>query len=238
MGPEQVAKLRSELDIVQTNAQVFGEMLVTLQPGDENPEDFELLKELHKTCKQMQARVVDLLGKISMADVTADLLRYNDEFNNSFKAFENYIEERERRSSRSAHTPTNTFTRQPPPAVSFDNEPALIRFDDDDVDGGPATLTTGFQNMNIQPTSSRPVQQPALSATSATTRTVAHHQDPECDVKEVEQWLKIQGDDSDNDEHPAPSANGTTTAFNNFLQKRASTIPAEPSSSQSMYPPL
>ena len=26
-----------------------------------------------------------------------DLLRYNDEFNNSFKAFENYMEERNRR---------------------------------------------------------------------------------------------------------------------------------------------
>jgi hypothetical protein len=81
---------------------------------------------------------------------------------------------------------------------------------------------------------------------------MAHHQDPECDVKEVEQWLKIQGDvstavrqtvisidfsqDSDNDEQP--STNDTTAAFNNFLQKRASTIPAEPRSSQSMYPPL
>ena len=83
---------------------------------------------------------------------------------------------------------------------------------------------------------------------------MGHHQDPECDVKEVEQWLKIQGDvsptvrktfiatnllqDSDNDEQPAPSSDDTTAAFNNFLQKRASTIPAEPRSSQSLYPPL
>ena len=88
---------------------------------------------------------------------SADLLRYNDEFNNSFKAFENYIQERERRSGRSAHTPTNTFTRQQPPAVaSFDNEPALIRFDDDDE---PATLTTGFQNMS----SSSPTPLPILT---------------------------------------------------------------------------
>lgn len=43
MSADQIAKLRSELDIVQTNAQVFGEMLVTLQPGEENPQDFELL---------------------------------------------------------------------------------------------------------------------------------------------------------------------------------------------------
>jgi hypothetical protein len=43
MSAEQIAKLRSELDVVQTNAQVFGEMLVTLQPGEEDPQDFELL---------------------------------------------------------------------------------------------------------------------------------------------------------------------------------------------------
>ncbi|CAF3593292.1 unnamed protein product [Rotaria sp. Silwood1] len=43
MTPEQIAKLRSELDVVQTNVQVFGEMLVTLQPGEEHPLDLDLL---------------------------------------------------------------------------------------------------------------------------------------------------------------------------------------------------
>jgi hypothetical protein len=43
MTAEQVAKLRSELDVVQTNGHIFGEMLVTLQPGVEHPKDLELL---------------------------------------------------------------------------------------------------------------------------------------------------------------------------------------------------
>ncbi len=43
MTAEQIAKLRSELDVVQTNAQVLGEMLITLQPGEEHPQDFEFL---------------------------------------------------------------------------------------------------------------------------------------------------------------------------------------------------
>ena len=48
MSAEQLAKLRSELDVVQTNAQVYGEMLITLQPGEEDPQDFELLMvEIH-----------------------------------------------------------------------------------------------------------------------------------------------------------------------------------------------
>ncbi len=43
MTPEQIAKLRSELDVVQTNGQVLGEMLITLQPGEEHPQDFDFL---------------------------------------------------------------------------------------------------------------------------------------------------------------------------------------------------
>jgi hypothetical protein len=90
MTPEQIAKLRSELDVVQTNAQVLGEMLITLQPGEEHSQDLDLLmvkkknfffvfienkikiflKELHKTCKQMQLRIIDLLSQISIDDIT------------------------------------------------------------------------------------------------------------------------------------------------------------------------
>ncbi|CAF1562897.1 unnamed protein product, partial [Rotaria sordida] len=55
--------------------------------------------------------------------------------------------------------------------------------------------------------------------------------DPERDVREVEQWLKIQGDDPDNDE-PIHHDSGTTAAFENFLHKRAATIPDEPVSEQ------
>jgi len=88
MSPEQIAKLRSELDVVETNARVFAEMLFTLQPGQEDPQDFELLmvitffsldfkvkvkffsKELHNTCKQMQTRIVELLSQISIDEIT------------------------------------------------------------------------------------------------------------------------------------------------------------------------
>ena len=62
----------------------------------------------------MQARIVDLLAQVSIDDITGDslfirlididipwilvdLLRYNDEFNNAFKTYESYMEERDRR---------------------------------------------------------------------------------------------------------------------------------------------
>ena len=41
---EQMAKLRSELDIVQQNCHVFGEMLTEQIPGQEQPDDWALLQ--------------------------------------------------------------------------------------------------------------------------------------------------------------------------------------------------
>ncbi|CAF4609116.1 unnamed protein product [Rotaria sp. Silwood1] len=240
MSAEQIAKLRSELDIVQTNAEVFGEMLITLQPSDENPQDFELLMELHNTCKQMQARVIDLLSQITIDDITVDLLRYNDQFNNAFKQFENYMQERNRRFgssqmpilNRTGTSPTRTNSMSQSPtnktlssSRDTDNVPALITFEDEPINN--------FQNMRINPTSQGVVPrntQPQSTA-STTTRAATNYQDPERDVREVEHWLKIQGDDPDNDE-PLQQDDGTTAAFDNFLKKRASTIPDEPISEQ------
>lgn len=45
--PEQLAKLRSELDIVQGNVQVMSEMLTELTPGQEEAGDLELLQVKH-----------------------------------------------------------------------------------------------------------------------------------------------------------------------------------------------
>ena len=41
---EKLAKLRSQLDVVQGNVQVMSEMLIAVTPGEENPDDRELLK--------------------------------------------------------------------------------------------------------------------------------------------------------------------------------------------------
>ncbi|CAF3132409.1 unnamed protein product [Rotaria sp. Silwood2] len=189
----------------------------------------------------MQARVIDLLSQVSLDDITVDLLRYNDEFNNAFKTFENYMQERNKRfgstqmpiSNQMITSPirtSNSISKSPINKTSSsphdaDNAPALITFDDEP--------TNSFQNMRIYPTPSgvvprniQPQPRPA-----ATTQSATNYQDPERDVREVEQWLKIQGDESDNDES-SHQESGTTDAFNNFLQKRASTIPNEPISDQ------
>lgn len=183
---EQLAKLRSELDVVQTNGQIFGEMLVTLQPGEEHPDDLELLLELHKTCKQMQARIIDLLSQISIDDMTVDLLRYNDEFNNSFKTFDNYMEERERRVGPlpgvtaaplhvASEATASTITSSP--VHKQHNEPALIKFDDEAAD-----LHTGLDNIHMNSSVSESAAKPTVSqqnTATVTTRPVSNHQEPE-----------------------------------------------------------
>ncbi len=45
---EQLAKLRSELDIVQENMTILNEMLTELTPGNEHPSDLELLSVGHR----------------------------------------------------------------------------------------------------------------------------------------------------------------------------------------------
>ncbi|CAF0978869.1 unnamed protein product [Adineta steineri] len=242
MTPEQIAKLRSELDVVQTNAQVFGEMLVTLQPGEEHPEDFQFLMELHKTCKQMQARIFDLLSQISIDDITVDLLRYNDEFNNSFKNFESYMQERERRvgsshipiPNQTALAPKTSFstsqspTKKPMPSPSNqNNEPALIKFDEE-----PIGLSAGLQNLRVNPTSPDSTTKNTQQQSTATviTRSATNTQELERDAKEVEQWLNLNDDKNSNQQ-----GNGTTNAFNDFIEKRASLIPDDPVSEQQIH---
>lgn len=44
LTPEQRAKLQSELDVVQSNMTVLGEMLYEVKPGEEQPDELELLQ--------------------------------------------------------------------------------------------------------------------------------------------------------------------------------------------------
>lgn len=72
-----------------------------------------------------------------------DLLRYNDEFLNSFKTFEQYIQERDRRLSSTHNMPkfnstnTNTNSNTNTNTSTYTNtvyeEPLLINFDDEPV---------------------------------------------------------------------------------------------------------
>ncbi|TSO37075.1 TOM1-like protein 2 [Bagarius yarrelli] len=89
-NPEQIARLRSELDIVRGNCKVMSEMLTEMVPGQEDASDLELLQELNRTCRAMQQRIVELISRVSNEDVTEELLHVNDDLNNIFLRYERY----------------------------------------------------------------------------------------------------------------------------------------------------
>uniref|UniRef100_A0A8C4EMN1 Target of myb1 like 2 membrane trafficking protein n=1 Tax=Dicentrarchus labrax TaxID=13489 RepID=A0A8C4EMN1_DICLA len=77
--PEQIARLRSELDVVRGNTKVMSEMLTEMVPGQEDASDLELLQELNRTCRAMQQRVVELISRVSNEEVTEELLHMLNE---------------------------------------------------------------------------------------------------------------------------------------------------------------
>lgn len=52
------------------------------------------MKELHRTCRAMQQRVVELISRVSNEEVTEELLHVNDDLNNIFLRYERYFSER------------------------------------------------------------------------------------------------------------------------------------------------
>ncbi|KAM7355646.1 TOM1-like protein 2 isoform 3-T3 [Cochliomyia hominivorax] len=94
LSAEQIAKLHSELEIVSMNMSILGEMLTELKPGLEEADDYQLLNDLTATCKEMQSRIVDLIGRVTDDELTAELLRINDELNNLFLRHQRYEKNR------------------------------------------------------------------------------------------------------------------------------------------------
>ncbi|XP_006875600.1 PREDICTED: TOM1-like protein 2 isoform X3 [Chrysochloris asiatica] len=87
---EQIARLRSELDVVRGNTKVMSEMLTEMVPGQEDSSDLELLQELNRTCRAMQQRIVELISRVSNEEVTEELLHVNDDLNNVFLRYERF----------------------------------------------------------------------------------------------------------------------------------------------------
>uniref|UniRef100_A0A8C5KQR1 Target of myb1-like 2 (chicken) n=1 Tax=Jaculus jaculus TaxID=51337 RepID=A0A8C5KQR1_JACJA len=99
---EQIARLRSELDVVRGNTKVMSEMLTEMVPGQEDSSDLELLQELNRTCRAMQHRIVELISRVSNEEVTEELLHVNDDLNNVFLRYERFERYRSGRSVQNA----------------------------------------------------------------------------------------------------------------------------------------
>ncbi|KAM3914723.1 target of Myb1 membrane trafficking protein [Leptodactylus fuscus] len=112
---EQMAKLRSELEVVNGNVKVMSEMLTELVPQKATPSDLELLQELNRTCRSMQQRVLELIPRVTHEQLTEELLIVNDNLNNVFLRYERFERIFAGQTGRAAEnqTPTNTAAASP-----------------------------------------------------------------------------------------------------------------------------
>ncbi|XP_021113993.1 target of Myb protein 1 isoform X2 [Heterocephalus glaber] len=115
--PEQIGKLRRELELVTGNVRVMSEMLTELAPTQAEPADLELLQELHRTCRAMQQRLLELIPHISNEQLTEELLMVNDNLNNVFLRHERF----ERfRTGQTAKTPRDAEPAADPISTAAD----------------------------------------------------------------------------------------------------------------------
>lgn len=152
LTPEQMNKLKVELDVVQLNMKIFSEMLTELKPGDEHNDDWDLLVELSTTCQSMQKRIVDLIEKVANEEVTNELLRINDELNNLFMRYERYQKKRNVSSEPSQDISMIASTSEAIPSVLKSKAPeksqitSLIDFTDEEPD-----LLNDMKDLQIVP---------------------------------------------------------------------------------------
>ncbi|KAI3365566.1 hypothetical protein L3Q82_010656, partial [Scortum barcoo] len=166
--PEQICRLRSELDIVRGNTKVMSEMLTEMVPGQEDASDYELLQarncyflpfsmsELNRTCRAMQQRIVELISCVSNEAVTEELLHVNDDLNNIFLRYERYERFRSGRSS----------------AQTVNNGVLSEATEDNLIDLGPGSPAVVSNMPNAAPTSlppaiTAPAGRPSSPATLA-----------------------------------------------------------------------
>lgn len=149
LSGDQLTKLQSELDIVTVNMTILSDMLSQLVPGQEAESDYQMLTALAETCKEMQGRVVELIGKVTNDEITAELLRINDELNNLFLRHARY---EKNRNPQTAGAQAATATTASPSAIlgsalgvpAAGGESSLIDLDDSNGGADLATTLSGL----------------------------------------------------------------------------------------------
>lgn len=235
MTPEQLSKMRGEVDIVKSNLHVFSEMLGELKPGQEDPDDLQLLIDLHQTIRTMQDRIVQLLGIVNNEEVTGELLVVNDEMNSLFLRFERYERQRKGAGIQSRALPqlppvTPAAPLTPRSGQSKQTSNTLIDISSNEKannlqhDMGSLSLGTSSH----QPGAESSTDFDAFASTRLGQNTIPTHAPPPVPVaaakaselEEMEKWLKAQPET----QPLQPSADRpqlSSSEFDRFLESRA-----------------
>ncbi|XP_044533485.1 target of Myb protein 1 isoform X2 [Gracilinanus agilis] len=253
--PEQIGKLRSELEVVNGNVKVMSEMLAELVPGQAEPSDLELLQELNRTCRAMQQRVLELIPRVLNEQLTEELLLVNDNLNNVFlrhERFERFRTGQPTKVPSQGEPASNLIDLSSGPAPASDPLPAQLAGMSLGPGGGggatlqalqtPAKLEDEFDMFALTRGSSLSEQRKdvkyeapqakdglagALDARQQNTGAIPVTQ--ACLMEDIEQWLSTDvGSEADD------SKGVTSEEFDKFLEERAKaaeklpTLPSPP----------
>lgn len=165
--PRQMAKIRADLEIVTMNMTILSEMLTELKPGEEDPKDYELLTDLVKACKEMQERIMDLIGLVRNDEVTAEMLRINDELNNLFLRHLRYEKNRD---LKNFNPPSAVLgAAMGVPVANKINEPDSLIDLSDGATGSSDGISSKFSGLEIGTASSQLSKINTVSALSGAT---------------------------------------------------------------------
>ncbi|XP_008047260.1 target of Myb protein 1 isoform X2 [Carlito syrichta] len=246
--PEQIGKLRSELEMVNGNVRVMSEMLTELVPTRAEPADLELLQELNRTCRAMQQRVLELIPRIAHEPLTEELLLVNDNLNNVFlrhERFERFRTGQTAKAPGEAEPAADLIDMGPDPAATsnLSSQLAGMNLGSSSVRAGLQSLETSgrledeFDMFALTRGSSLADQRKevkyeapqatdglagALDARQQSTGAIPAAQ--ACLMEDIEQWLST--DVGNNAEEPKGV---TSEEFDKFLEERAKAADRLPS---------
>lgn len=246
--PEQIGKLRSELEMVSGNVRVMSEMLTELVPTQAEPADLELLQELNRTCRAMQQRVLELIPRIANEQLTEELLIVNDNLNNVFlrhERFERFRTGQTAKAPSEAEAAADLIDMGPDPAATGSLSSQLAG-----MNLGSSSVRAGLQSLETSGRLEDEFDMFALTRGSslADQRKEVKYEDPQatdglagaldarqqstgaipvtqaCLMEDIEQWLST--DVGNNAEEPKGV---TSEEFDKFLEERAKVADRLPS---------
>lgn len=229
LSPEQIAKLQSELEIVQVNLTIFSEMLAELKPGQEDPSEYKLLTDLAATLKEMRGRIIELIGKVNNDEITAELLRLNDELNNTFLIHARYEKNRDPKAVQTPSAILGNALGQPPQKslIDLSDEAAGGRDLNSQLAGlSVTTATSQLSKLNSVQAQSGGVKDEFDMLAQSRTNDVKPAVLPENEFEEMEAWLGKQGPTAEGE---GPEESLTSTEFDKFLAERAAVADNLPS---------
>ncbi|XP_063039800.1 target of Myb protein 1 isoform X2 [Engraulis encrasicolus] len=232
LTPQQLKRLRSDIQVVRGNLAVMSDMMTQMHPGCAQPSDKELLLQLYATCKDMQDKLVGLIPRLAEEKLVEELLITNDEINTTFTRYRRYerlyssseaprecptyanLKDLSPPSNQSVATSELKPCRQPPISILSSQMAGLHTKDSKPPPIQPAPIQnhSATQQINSDLHSNVPNE---ASNNARRTSTIPVNQASVMD--DIERWLEF--DDVEDD--LADSEGVTSEEFDRFLAERA-----------------